>query len=217
MIGEQFGRLTVAQTAEPRRKPSGRLAQRVVVTCDCGSPEREVDVDNLRSGNTTSCGCSRKAPRPARRSAVVAYTGMHTRLNRERGKASSHACVDCGQPAREWSYDHDDPDEVRGVHRGTPVVYSLDVARYSPRCSSCHNDLDRRPRATCKRGHPIDDAYVDSDGKRTACRRCKAAAHAASATCKRGHNLAVTGVYDGPTLTRRRCWVCTAINKPTTT
>ena len=56
-IGDRFGRLTVESlhrkpTPQPR-KPTVRAA---MVKCDCGSI-KEVVLDNLMSGNTTSCGC----------------------------------------------------------------------------------------------------------------------------------------------------------------
>ena len=216
IAGEQYGLLTVVGPAEPHRKPSGGLVQRVTVACACGSPDRVVRTENLTSGNSRSCGCRRGQARPARRAEFVTYTGMHSRLARQRSKASAHTCVDCEQPAREWSYNHDDPDEIVGEHRGSRVVYSLDVEHYNPRCSRCHNALDRRPRATCKRGHPIDDAYRTAEGKRAACRACKAEAYAETATCKRGHRLAVTGIYDTDTARRLRCWVCTVLDTPPT-
>jgi len=81
---------------------------------------------------------------------MVAYIGAHTRVHRERGKAKYFACVDCGGPARDWSYDHTDPDEVTGQHvtgsgRTTTATYSLKPEHYSPRCKSCHSKFDQKP------------------------------------------------------------------------
>lgn len=50
--GMKFGRLTV--TSEAPRSRSGRRA--FLCTCDCGR-ETVVEIQSLRSGNTTSCGC----------------------------------------------------------------------------------------------------------------------------------------------------------------
>jgi hypothetical protein len=73
---------------------------------------------------------------------VVTYKAIHKRLRRLRGRASDHACVGCGGQAQEWSYDHNDLNEVQGVHRGRPVAVSDDPMHYQPRCSSCHRYYD---------------------------------------------------------------------------
>lgn len=71
----------------------------------------------------------------------VGYDGVHHRLRKARGKASTHACHYCGDQASDWAYDHSDPDEkVNG--RGSP--YSTDLERYKPLCSTCHRYLDNR-------------------------------------------------------------------------
>lgn len=51
-FGRRFGRLAVIE----ERKPGGRS---VLCRCDCGT-EKPFDVDNLRAGKTTSCGCLRR-------------------------------------------------------------------------------------------------------------------------------------------------------------
>jgi hypothetical protein len=71
----------------------------------------------------------------------VTYDGVHARVVALRGSASAHSCVDCGRPARDWSYDHGDPDE----RQSDDGPYSLDSARYAARCRYCHIDLDRAP------------------------------------------------------------------------
>jgi hypothetical protein len=70
---------------------------------------------------------------------AVTYKDMHARVVRARGRASEHACVDCGKPARHWSYDHADPAE-KSAPKGW--AYSLDVAHYEPRCVPCHKRFD---------------------------------------------------------------------------
>jgi hypothetical protein len=69
----------------------------------------------------------------------VGYGSAHDRVRRTRGSARRHACVDCGQPARQWSYNHADPNEL--LHKGR-YPYSADPAMYEPRCISCHKRFD---------------------------------------------------------------------------
>lgn len=75
-----------------------------------------------------------------RRKDVVKYGWAHGRVRAARGDAPEHSCVECGQPADEWSYDHTDPEPLFN-ERGRP--YSLDVQRYQARCHSCHTRFDK--------------------------------------------------------------------------
>lgn len=78
------------------------------------------------------------------------YDAVHHRLRTHRGVARELVCVDCGGPAEEWSYDHDDPDELlhtkirESMFSKTPPKYSRDLSHYSPRCVPCHRSFDRR-------------------------------------------------------------------------
>lgn len=58
MIGQRFGRLVVVSIA-PKRKDLVSRCIRYTCKCDCGNII-EVNGSSLRSGHTTSCGCSRK-------------------------------------------------------------------------------------------------------------------------------------------------------------
>lgn len=71
------------------------------------------------------------------------YEAMHSRLNYRQGLARRHPCVDCGAPARHWSYDHQDPNELTSP-KG--LEYSTNPKHYQPRCRTCHHDLDKRYR-----------------------------------------------------------------------
>lgn len=71
------------------------------------------------------------------------YAAMHSRINHRRGLARRRDCVDCGQPARHWSYDHADPNEITSP---TGLEYSSDPAHYDPRCRTCHDSFDQRYR-----------------------------------------------------------------------
>ncbi len=67
------------------------------------------------------------------------YRAAHSRIARDRGKASGYSCVDCGVEAQHWSYMHTDPDELVS---DTGQPYSLDPDHYEPRCASCHMIFD---------------------------------------------------------------------------
>lgn len=58
MIGQKFGSLTVLKRLEKDPKLASRCI-RYLCKCDCGR-EIEVNGNSLRTGHTTSCGCSRK-------------------------------------------------------------------------------------------------------------------------------------------------------------
>jgi hypothetical protein len=86
---------------------------------------------------------------PIRRGARLrepGYSAALAAVTAARGKASGQVCVECGQPAWAWCYDHGDPQERREARHGWP--YSLDPARYVPRCRACHRKADHRNRPT---------------------------------------------------------------------
>jgi len=64
--GTRFGRLVVTGEAEPAAQLNRERKRRMVCRCDCGG-EVIVRLTNLRSGNTTSCGCYRNEMTAARR------------------------------------------------------------------------------------------------------------------------------------------------------
>lgn len=70
------------------------------------------------------------------------YNPAHRSLQRVRGKAATHSCVDCGQQAQEWSYNGGDPDEITDADGRT---FSRDPGFYSPRCVKCHRVFDDNP------------------------------------------------------------------------
>jgi len=94
--------------------------------------------------------CSRRCHPGRPRVDVPSYHGIHHRVARLRGSAGQFPCVDCGNQAREWSYDGEDPDE-RIVPEGDEPAgarYSLDPEHYEPRCVKCHRVYDIDNRAT---------------------------------------------------------------------
>lgn len=131
--GQRFGTLVVIE----------RVGRQWRCACDCGR-ERLVNAGDLnRNGDANTCGDRRVH----RRADVAGYTAAHQRCRSDRGRVQDLECVDCGHPARHWSYNHDDPDELLGMSgRSTSLIaYSLDPSHYSPRCVPCHKrfDLDR--------------------------------------------------------------------------
>ena len=58
--GDIYGHLTIIREVEQHIQPSGQKKRRFLCQCDCGSAPVEVWLSNLRSGNTTSCGCVQK-------------------------------------------------------------------------------------------------------------------------------------------------------------
>lgn len=55
---------------------------------------------------------------------------MHSWVERQKGKASTHKCVDCNEQALDWSnVDHS---------------YKRRLKDYSARCRSCHYRYDRK-------------------------------------------------------------------------
>lgn len=56
LTGKKFGKLLVVARIEDYVSPKGRHKSRWECQCDCGNTTQATG-DNLRSGNTTSCGC----------------------------------------------------------------------------------------------------------------------------------------------------------------
>lgn len=54
--------------------------------------------------------------------------GLHKRLHRKFGKASSYSCVDCGENARDWSSETEKYETIE---------------EFKPRCRSCHVKKDK--------------------------------------------------------------------------
>lgn len=150
--GQRFGMLVALR--EHGRDRQGRATW--LCRCDCGV-EKVVPSRHLGSGAVVSCGCFARsqAAESGRKGAakitgtasplykqVVGYHAAHERIRVAKGPARNHHCVDCGQTAQHWSYNHADPDERR--HQG--LAYSLKPDHYEPRCVRCHSAHDRLDR-----------------------------------------------------------------------
>lgn len=131
--GQRFGTLTVIE----------RRGFQWHCECDCGRTRLVSAGDLNRHGDANTCG-----HRPThRRRDDAGYSAAHDRVRRDIGPVHDYCCVNCGEPAKHWSYDHDDPDELLEYGlSANAVAYSLKPEHYSPRCVSCHKryDLDRK-------------------------------------------------------------------------
>lgn len=86
-IGQVYGRLTVLKELEPKVY-SGKATRRVLVSCECGSA-KEVGLNQLRVGETQSCGCLHKeiatktktTHGQSKTALYKVWKGMHTRCN----------------------------------------------------------------------------------------------------------------------------------------
>jgi len=135
--GTRFGRLTVLSLATSKGQA------RWLCRCDCGT-ERVVTGRDLRRGDTSSCGCyARESTSLRSRKAAPGYYAAHLRVAAARGRAKDHECVDCGEPACDWSYDHKDADEfVASAGIAKDLAYSTSPDHYQPRCRPCHKAFD---------------------------------------------------------------------------
>jgi hypothetical protein len=89
-----------------------------------------------RDHRSCSRACGYELARAARQAADPSYDVWHKRVTKARGPASQHACVDCGEPAEDWS---------------TVNPLSHDVRdRFKPRCRTCHRRYD----GAVGEGHP---------------------------------------------------------------
>lgn len=66
------------------------------------------------------------------------YGTIHRRLRVYRGSASEFDCDECGAEAKQWAYDHMDPNEKQS-NRGP---FSVDLSHYRPLCIPCHKTMD---------------------------------------------------------------------------
>lgn len=72
----------------------------------------------------------------------LTYRAMHQRVRAARGSATAHTCVRCGRPAKQWAYDHADPDERLVEYQDLLVPISTKTDHYQPMCVSCHKRMD---------------------------------------------------------------------------
>ncbi|GAA1148512.1 hypothetical protein GCM10009651_36460 [Microbacterium natoriense] len=106
--------------------------------CDCGNTRLATIGELKRTGEANTCGV-----RANHLSEDIDYSAAHGRVHRAKGQAQRHRCVDCGDQAKHWSYDHSDPNEyVSRSPRTIGIAFSLDANHYEPRCVPCHKTFD---------------------------------------------------------------------------
>ena len=72
----------------------------------------------------------------------IGYGSAHQRVRRRRGSASQYPCAHCGSNAKDWAYDHADPNERIVENRGKRLPISLSIDHYMPLCRNCHRNFD---------------------------------------------------------------------------
>jgi hypothetical protein len=152
LVGRTFGRLTALSRVDNIRREAAWACR-----CECGATVT-VRGYSLRCGATTSCGCRQRefaaATNVAARAVAsqnrrskpadrVSYRTAHKRIERAKGKAVGHSCVDCGRRAQDWSLRHDALVTHLGNNGGFSCRYSGDPDDYDPRCKACHLAYDR--------------------------------------------------------------------------
>lgn len=128
LVGRRFGLLVVVEHKERNLW---------MCQCDCGNTT-QARTGDLNRGSAYTCGDLKHRLRDD-----AEYGAAHERVKALKGSASQYPCVDCGQPARHWSYNHDDPHALtsaKGRTIGQP--YSLNPHHYRPRCVPCHKTFD---------------------------------------------------------------------------
>jgi hypothetical protein len=85
--------------------------------------------------------------RKARRRPPETYRQVHKRLVCDRGPASNHLCVDCSNPADDWSHSWPTWEDVAQDIRHPRATFSTNLDAYVPRCMPCHTRLDHTPAA----------------------------------------------------------------------
>lgn len=116
---------------------------------DCGSPEIRPGLCMKHAARMDRHGTTDFIPHHQRRmvrgerhhmwrGAEAGYGGSHIRVRVVKGSPRNHICP-CGAPARQWAYDHKDPDErsAAGVH-----AYSTKPEHYVAMCVPCHKKAD---------------------------------------------------------------------------
>lgn len=127
LAGKRFGLLTAME----------RVGNKWRCECDCGEATMST-VGDLNRGSKQSCGIKQRHPRHD-----IEYGAAHDRVRARQGNVKDSPCIDCGNPASHWSYDHQDPRELVSRAPGTAgIPYSTNPAHYDPRCVSCHKRFD---------------------------------------------------------------------------
>lgn len=123
---------------DPRFEPT-RHSVCIVDGCDQVPKSTGKGLCEKHRARVRTHGDPHKVIRPTRRLDIT-YNSAHRRVHKDLGSAKAHRCVDCGEQAQQWAYNHQDPNQLIAPE-GWP--YSPNPAFYEPRCAPCHVSLDR--------------------------------------------------------------------------
>lgn len=156
LTGQSFGEWTVLHM-HPERSKNGSVQW--ACSCSCGATKIILG-DNLVRGRSTKCqdcraASMRREPKAKLvkpriklvgnrhhrwRGNTIVYASAHKRVAAARGPARDQACVDCGEPAQDWSFTKVECETRMSSPDGRP--YCTHVEHYDPRCRTCHNRFD---------------------------------------------------------------------------
>ena len=131
LIGQVFGALSV--TSLHSSSPSKWNCE-----CECGNWV-VVRANNLKSGNTTSCGCRNRGFTRVERSIkrLDYYPGIMVIIVRDLGPSAARQCVRCGHRASQWLSDGSCNDRRRTLIDRTVYDWCKHPEHYVPACHRC--------------------------------------------------------------------------------
>jgi hypothetical protein len=110
LTGQAFGRLTVTERAGSKIFPKGNIMAQWKCQCSCGSEPIIVLGNNLKRGNTTSCGCYQDERRRQKADKAATWKG-----GRQKNRRDGYVLV----------YVHGTPDE-QYQRRSAKTPYELE-------------------------------------------------------------------------------------------
>lgn len=84
--GDRYGSLVLIKEVKPYSFPSGQKQRQFLCRCDCGV-EKKIVFNRLKTGNTTTCGCSRIKHRLRKHSLYYVWSLMKQRCSNKKYKS----------------------------------------------------------------------------------------------------------------------------------
>lgn len=141
---KRTGSMSLAASQAAREADRQALVEEMKRLYESGMSTTEVGTAVNRDASHVSrmlrdAGVSMRPRHPARRGDIT-YGAAHMRVRSDRGSARDHVCR-CGAQSAQWSYTHQDPNEMQS----DLGPYSPDPAFYVALCVPCHkrDDLAR--------------------------------------------------------------------------
>lgn len=118
----------------------------IIDGCDRAPRSRTADLCDVhycrrwRTGSVDGVGTTRLV--------TPGYRAAHTRVARDRGKASAYTCIDCSEQAGHWSFAWRRVPKTQWLwgtsnSKAAPSPYTGDPGHYEPRCHSCAAIYDK--------------------------------------------------------------------------